>query len=97
MNDVSFDNWTTRLEELLTAMTKEKTFYVNTINHSEAYVQQYLLVQAQDLFKQAINVIDESANAEGTKTVSSEQRDFIARFSTVPVNSIIRSAIVLFP
>jgi Transcriptional regulator len=80
MNDVSFDNWTTRLEELLTAMTKEKAFYVNTINHSEAYVQQYLLVQAQDLFKQAINVIDESANAEGTKSVSSEQRDFIARF-----------------
>ena len=80
MKDVSFDNWTIRLEELLTAMTKEKAFYVNTINHTENYIQEYLLVQTQDIFKQAINVIDESANAGESKTVSAEQRDFIARF-----------------
>lgn len=80
MKDVSFDNWTIRLEELLTAMTKEKAFYVNTINHTENYIQEYLLAQTQDIFKQAINVIDESANAGESKTVSAEQRDFIARF-----------------
>ena len=80
MKDVSFDNWTIRLEELLTAMTKEKAFYFNTINHTENYIQEYLLVQTQDIFKQAINVIDESANAGESKTVSAEQRDFIARF-----------------
>ena len=80
MKDVSFDNWTIRLEELLTAMTKEKAFYVNTINHTENYIQEFLLVQTQDIFKQAINVIDESANAGESKTVSAEQRDFIARF-----------------
>ena len=80
MKEVSFDNWTIRLEELLTAMTKEKAFYVNTINHTENYIQEYLLVQTQDIFKQAINVIDESANAGESKTVSAEQRDFIARF-----------------
>ena len=80
MKDVSFDNWTIRLEELLTAMTKETAFYVNTINHTENYIQEYLLVQTQDIFKQAINVIDESANAGESKTVSAEQRDFIARF-----------------
>ena len=80
MTDVSFDNWTTRLESLLTAMTKDKTFYINTVRHTENYIQEYLLVQAQDIFEQAINVIDESANAEGKKTVSKEQRNFIARF-----------------
>ncbi|SEP78333.1 transcriptional regulator, TetR family [Lachnospiraceae bacterium NE2001] len=80
MTDVSFDNWTTRLESLLTAMTEDKTFYINTVRHTENYIQEYLLVQAQDLFEQAINVIEESANAEGKKTVSKEQRNFIARF-----------------
>ena len=80
MQDVSFDNWTTRLEELLTAMTEDKTFYINTINHTENYIQEYLLIQAQTIFEQAINVIDESANSSGKKTVSTEQRNFIARF-----------------
>ena len=80
MNDVNFDNWTTRLESLLTAMTEDKTFYINTVRHTENYIQEYLLVQAQDIFEQAINVIEESANAEGKKTVSKEQRNFIARF-----------------
>jgi len=80
MKDVSFENWTTRLRELLTAMTMEKSFYVNTINHSEAYIQEYLLIQVQDIFKQAINVINENAVSEEAATVSTEQRDFIARF-----------------
>ena len=80
IKDVSFENWNTRLEELLTAMTEDKRFYINTINHTENYIQEYLLVQAQNIFEQAISVIDKSAPDNPQNTVSDQQSNFIARF-----------------
>ena len=80
LQDVSFDNWNIKLEQILTEMTLDKHFYINTINHTENYIQEYLLVQAQKIFEQAITVIDKSVNDEKHKSVSDAQRNFIARF-----------------
>ena len=80
LQDVSFDNWNIKLEQILTDMTLDKHFYINTINHTENYIQEYLLVQAQKIFEQAITVIDKSVNDEKHKSVSDAQRNFIARF-----------------
>ena len=89
IKDVSFENWNTRLEELLTAMTEDKRFYINTINHTENYIQEYLLVQAQNIFEQAISVIDKSAPDDSLNTVSDQQRNFIARFFAYGVCGIV--------
>ena len=80
LQDVNFDNWNIKLELILTDMAADKQFYTNTINHTENYIQKYLLVQAQKIFEQAIAVIDESANDEARISVSDAQRNFIARF-----------------
>ncbi len=80
LQDVNFDNWNIKLELILTDMAADKQFYTNTINHTENYIQEYLLVQAQKIFEQAIAVIDESANDEARISVSDAQRNFIARF-----------------
>ena len=80
LQDVSFDNWNIKLEQILTDMAQDKQFYTNTINHTENYIQEYLLVQAQKIFEQAITVIDESVNNETRRSVSDAQRNFIARF-----------------
>ena len=80
LQDVNFDNWNIKLELILTDMATDKQFYTNTINHTENYIQEYLLVQAQKIFEQAIAVIDESANDEARISVSDAQRNFIARF-----------------
>ncbi len=80
MKDVSFENWNIKLEQLLTEMTQDKHFYINTINHTENYIQSYLVVQAQKIFEQAITYIDVSANDEEHKAVSDSQRNFIAKF-----------------
>ena len=41
MMDVNFDNWPERLEALLSAMQSDKVFYINTIKHTENYIQEY--------------------------------------------------------
>ena len=78
LQDVNFDNWNIKLELILTDMAADKQFYTNTINHTENYIQEYLL--AQKIFEHAIAVIDESANDEARISVSDAQRNFIARF-----------------
>ena len=82
MEGVNFDNWTEKLEALLTSMTKNKAFYVNTITHTGNYIQEYMIVQAQNIFEQAINYIDETLKEIDTpiEGASDEQRNFIARF-----------------
>ena len=82
MEDVDFDNWTEKLELLLTAMTEDKTFYVNTITHTGTYIQEYMIVQAQNIFEQAIDYIDETLKEMDFQgeSASDEQRNFIARF-----------------
>lgn len=74
MMDVNFDNWPERLEALLSAMQSDKVFYINTIKHTENYIQEYMISQAQTIFEDAINTIDEKSH------VDQEQRNFIARF-----------------
>ena len=74
LSDVSFDNWSEKLEELLTAMKQEKSFYINTINHTENYIQQFIIDSAQQIFSMAIEDLDEARH------VSEPERIFISRF-----------------
>ena len=74
MNDVDFDNWPEKLCSTLTGMRADKSFYINTITHTEDYITYYMLEQAQNIFELAIDTLDE------TRKVDPAQRNFIARF-----------------
>ena len=74
MADVDFSIWYERIILVLKAMKNEKTFYVNTVTHTENYIQRYMLDQAQVLFRKAIDKLDEHCR------VDEEQRRFIAKF-----------------
>ena len=74
MAEVDFDNWPEKMQDVLTIMESDKYFYINTIAHTENYIQTYLISQAQTLFEQAIDILDEKKN------VNSTERNFIARF-----------------
>ncbi len=74
LKDLSFENWPDRLEQLLTAMKDDKAFYINTVTHTEYYIKNAMLLQAQQIFEQAIDTLDE------TRKVNRPQRDFITRF-----------------
>jgi probable dihydroxyacetone kinase regulator len=74
MAEVDFDNWPEKMEDVLTIMTSDKYFYINTISHTENYIQTYLLGQAQTLFEQAIDKLDEKGK------VNDAERNYIARF-----------------
>ena len=47
MADVDFNIWYDRIILVLEAMKEEKSFYVNTVNHTENYIQRYMVEQAQ--------------------------------------------------
>ena len=74
MGDIDFENWEIKLCRALDAMKKDSYFYINTINHTENYIQQYMISQTQSVFQKAIDILDER------RMVDSEQRAFIARF-----------------
>lgn len=74
MQDITFENWEEKLDIALNVMISNKQFYVNTINHSEDYLQRYLIEQTKKVFHMAIDQLDEE------KHVNEEQRDFIAKF-----------------
>ncbi|MCR5544371.1 MAG: dihydroxyacetone kinase transcriptional activator DhaS [Eubacterium sp.] len=74
MADVDFTIWYDRIILVLEAMKEEKSFYVNTVNHTENYIQRYMVEQAQVLFQKAIDKLDEHRKVDET------QRRFIAKF-----------------
>jgi hypothetical protein len=67
----------------LEAMKQDKTFYVNTINHTENYIHRYIIEQTQVLFQGAIDVLDEHRH------VDSGQRAFIAKFFAYGVSGTV--------
>ena len=83
MAEVDFENWPQKMNEVLTCMTEDKAFYVNTIAHTENYIQTYLIAQAQSLFEQAIDVLDEN------KKITDSERNFISRFFAYGICGII--------
>ena len=74
MEGVDFDNWYVKLKNTLETMRTDKRFYINTINHTENYIQRYLVEQAGAWFQRAIDELDEHTR------VDSQQRAFISRF-----------------
>ena len=60
--DVDFDTWYDKMILVLGAMKEEKAFYVNTVTHTENFVQRYMLDLAQSLFQKAIDILDEHKN-----------------------------------
>lgn len=74
MEGLSFDNWDDRLLSMLTAMKQEQQFYVNTIKHTENYVQQYFVKNAEAVFTDAINVLDER------NVVNQAERQIFSKF-----------------
>lgn len=74
MAEVDFENWQEKLISTLETMRRDKKFYINTINHTENYIQRFLMEQAGALFQKAIDELDEHTR------VDSQQRTFISRF-----------------
>ncbi|MCR5213497.1 MAG: TetR/AcrR family transcriptional regulator C-terminal domain-containing protein [Eubacterium sp.] len=72
--NISFENWPERFRLLLTDMKNNKTFYINTITHTEDYMKSSMIFQAQQIFEQAIDSLDE------TNKVNKKERDFITKF-----------------
>lgn len=83
MQSVDFDNWPEKMEYVLTIMKNDKNFYINTITHTESYIQTFLINQAQTIFEQAIDILDEQGN------VNSVQRNFISRFFAYGICGIV--------
>ncbi len=83
LQDVSFENWREKFIDTLDAMRADKRFYINTINHTEDYIQRYMIEQAGSLFIRAIDELDESSK------VRDEQRRFISRFFAYGVCGIV--------
>lgn len=74
MDGLTLENWPDKLEILLTAMREDKRFYINTITHTENYIQQYMNNLAQMIFQQAIDAIVETDN------IDKMHRDFLSKF-----------------
>ncbi len=74
MDGVDFQNWSEKLTNTLVTMKKNKRFYINTITHTENYIQKYLIEQAESVFQKAIDELDEHTR------VDQNQRSFISRF-----------------
>lgn len=71
---ITFENWHTKLEELLMKIKKEQYFYGNTVRHDENTFEDYLQSITAALFKDAIEELDEQ------KVVSEENKKFISDF-----------------
>ena len=83
MDGITFENWEEKLRSTLEVMLEDKTFYVNTINHTEDYMNRFMIQQTQNVFELAIEKLDEE------RKVDRVQRDFIARFFAYGVCGII--------
>jgi probable dihydroxyacetone kinase regulator len=81
--DVTLDNWREKFTLTLKTMKEEKRFYINTINHTEDYIQRFMIDQAGNLFIRAIDELDERSK------VREEQRKFFSRFFAYGVCGIV--------
>lgn len=83
IDGIDFDNWNTRIFDMLEMMKEEKAFYINTIKSSEEYFQGYLFKITSTLFQEAIKKVDES------NKVKEEERDFISQFYSFGICGVI--------
>ncbi|MGC6174342.1 TetR/AcrR family transcriptional regulator C-terminal domain-containing protein [Lacrimispora sp. 38-1] len=73
-DDISLENWSEKIYELLNNMRREKVFYMNTIKEQEHTFESYLYEMTKALFSEAIEVLDEKGR------LTYEERDFDAGF-----------------
>ena len=85
--DLSFDNWSSRIYMMLTQMKKEDYFYINAFKDSgQKEFEAYLFSVAKELFKEII------ADLSGSKKeIKEEDMDFIASFFSYGTVGIIVS------
>lgn len=58
LGDLTFGNWAEKLTASLTAMKNDYDFCMNTINHTDDYLKNYLVDTAETIFTEAIDVMD---------------------------------------
>lgn len=83
LEDISFENWNDRLAELLRKMKADQYFYMNTIQCSENYFQEYLLKILITLFQEAIEMLDKD------RKLSGDDKHFSACFYAHGLNGLI--------
>ena len=74
MKDVTFENWDTCILNILDQLKKDKDFSINTIKHANYFLITFFIEVAEELFEDAINVLDEK------NVVDHRTRKFFARF-----------------
>jgi hypothetical protein len=58
LGDLSFNNWSEKLTSALASMKNDYDFCMNTINHTDDYLKNYLVDIAENIFAEAIAVMD---------------------------------------
>ena len=81
--DMDFDNWYEKMVEGLESLKAEKKFYINTANHAESFILNFVLEKTQEIFEKAVDKLDEN------RVVEKGQREFIARFFSFGVCGVI--------
>ena len=74
MDNITFDNWDSKLADLFTTMKDNQSFYTNTIKYTDDYFQEYLIKMAETIFEEVINTLDED------RLLGSDDRTLFARF-----------------
>lgn len=82
--NLSFENWSTRIYQMLSRMKQEDYFYINAFKASrQAEFEAYLFSVAKELFKEIIENMDDSSS------IKSEDQDFSASFFSYGVTGTI--------
>lgn len=82
---ITFENWDSKILEMLRIMEKEKWFYVNTMKEQEHTFESYLFEMAKALFSEAIARLDEK------NRLNEVEREFDAEFYAYGICGVIVS------
>lgn len=85
IENISLENWSERIYKLLEIMKENRYFYINTIKSSDEYFKDYLFNITIELFKEAIEKIDEEEN------LNEDNKRFISEFYSFGICGVILS------
>ena len=83
LGDLSFGNWSEKLTAALTAIKNDYEFCMNTINHTDDYLKNYFVDIAENIFSEAIDVMDHNNELEA------EPVKYFSRFFAYGLSGII--------
>lgn len=83
LGDLSFGNWAEKLTESLNAMKNDYDFCINTINHTNDYLKNYLVDIAESIFTDAIGVMDHN------NELDEEPLKYFSRFFAYGLSGIV--------